>query len=514
MRGLTLTAKEQNRLQVLNRLMGGQIATHEAAAILGVTERHTWRMLAAYRKEGAAALAHGNRNRRPSNAVESETRQLVITLARTRYAGLNHTHLTELLAEREGVSLARPTVRSILLSAGLASPRYRRPPRHRQRRQRMPQEGMLLQLDGSYHAWLEDRGPWLTLLLAVDDATGKVPYAVFREREDTHGYFRLLQGIIARHGVPLGVYTDRHSVFQSPYQRPKDGAVPDDSMPTQWGRALQELGVTQVFAHSPEAKGRVERANGTFQDRLVSELRLVGASTLDEANRVLSEFLPRYNERFGVPPAQAGIAYRSPDADLDIDGVLCHKERRKVARDNTVQYHGRTLQLFPHVGRTSYVGARVDVQERLDGRVLVAYRGKVLTPQEAPPLAAALRTRKKVPPATAQSEPTPIRNGHNGALTAPDKPHLLWYEDSKLKRRHSELTKAGLKRARRLGKRLGRPPVTEREGFGQQFEEVVRRMAAERLTVRQAARALDVSTPTLEKLLDQKWVPDKETSIA
>jgi len=220
-------------MQVLNRLVAQQIAPHEAATLLGVSERHTWRMFAAYRKEGAAALAHGNRGRQPINAVRPETKELVITLARTRYAGLNHTHMAELLAEREGVVLTRSTVRSILLSAGLASPRYRRAPRHRQRRQRMPQEGMLVQLDGSYHAWREDRGPWLTLLLAVDDATGTVPYAVFREREDTHGYFKLLQGIIARQGIPLGVYTDRHSVFQSPYQRPKEVSVTDDSMPTQ-----------------------------------------------------------------------------------------------------------------------------------------------------------------------------------------------------------------------------------------------------------------------------------------
>ena len=213
MKGLTLTEREQTRLQVLNRLMAHQIATQEAASMLGLSERHTWRMLAAYRKEGAAALAHGNRGRRPPNAVAEETRQWVISLARTRYAGLNHTHLTEILTERDGVVLTRSTVRSILSRAGLPSPRYRRPPRHRYRRQRMPEEGMLLQLDGSYHVWLEDRGPWLTLLLAVDDATGTVPYGVFREREDTHGYFMPLRSTITRHGIPLGVYTDRHAVF-------------------------------------------------------------------------------------------------------------------------------------------------------------------------------------------------------------------------------------------------------------------------------------------------------------
>ena len=219
MKGLTLTQREQTRLEVLNRLVARQLTTREAAAILGLSERHTWRMLAAYRKEGAAALAHGNRGRRPRNAVGPETRQKVTTLARTRYVGFNHTHLSEIMPEKEGVALSRSTVRSNLLSAGLPSPRYRRPPRHRHRHQRMPQEGMLLQLDGSYHAWLADRGPWFTLLLAVDDATGTALYGVLREREDTHGYFELLEGIIARHGIPLGVYTDRHAVFQSPGQR-------------------------------------------------------------------------------------------------------------------------------------------------------------------------------------------------------------------------------------------------------------------------------------------------------
>ena len=199
MRGLTLTQREQTRLQVLNRLVTQQLTTSEAATILGLSERHTRRMLAAYRKEGAAALAHGNRGRRPDNSVVAETRRKVIALARTRYAGFNHTHLSEIMSEREGLVLSRSTVRSILLSAGLPSPRYRRPPRHRHILPPKDQEGMLLQLDGSYRAWLEDRGSWFTLLLAVDDATGTVPYGVFREREDTHGYFELLEGIIARH---------------------------------------------------------------------------------------------------------------------------------------------------------------------------------------------------------------------------------------------------------------------------------------------------------------------------
>ncbi len=232
------------------------MGVREAAAVLGLSERHAWRILAAYRKDGAAALAHGNRGRRSSNALPEELRHRVIMLARTRYASFNHTHMTEMLEEREGITLARSTVRQILRNAGIASPRHRRPPRHRLRRERMPQEGMLVQMDGSYHDWLEGRGPWLTLLLAVDDATGVVPFALFSEREDTRGYFHLLEGIVRRRGIPLALYTDRHAVFQH-YRDASvtiEGARSGERRSTQFNRALVELGIHQIFVRSPEAK--------------------------------------------------------------------------------------------------------------------------------------------------------------------------------------------------------------------------------------------------------------------
>lgn len=387
MGGLTLTQEEQGRLRVLNLVLEGHIGVGEAVQVLGVSERHTWRILAAYRKEGAAALAHGNRGRRPANITPEEIRDQVITLASTRYAGFNHTHLTELLAEREGVTLARSTVRQILVGAGIASPRHRRPPRHRCRRERMSQEGMLLQMDGSYHDWLEGRGPWLTLLFAIDDATGSVPYALFGERETSHSYFRLLEGIIQRRGVPLAVYTDRHAIFHLTDNAPKggEGQVVVEQQRTQVGRALLELGVSPIFARSPQAKGRIERAAGTFQDRLVSELRLAGAGTMVEANRVLLEFLTRFNKRFAVPSTQAGCAYRTVDPKVDLEAILCFKLRRKVARDNTVKYKCRTLQLLPAPDRPSYAGVRVEVQERLDGHLVVCYQDRVIPSREAPP---------------------------------------------------------------------------------------------------------------------------------
>jgi len=394
MKGLTLSQKEQARLETLNRVLQGQLRASEAATVLGISERHAWRMLAAYRQHGAAVLAHGNRGRRPVNATPTGIAQQVIELARTRYAGVNHTHLAELLEQREGIDLSRSTVRSILMTVGITSPRRRRPPRHRVRRRRFPQEGMLLQVDGSIHHWLEDRGPQMALLLAVDDATGTVPGALFQAREDGHGYFQLLWKIIESRGIPLSLYTDHHGVFWYTHQRQEkrdEEPAADKRKPTQFGRAMRELGIEQVFAWSPQAKGRVERVAGTFQDRLVTELRLANVRTLVDANRLLEEYLPRYSKQFGVPAVAEGSAYRPLPPEMDLADVLCFKHRRKVARDNTVKYHWRTLQLLPGTERKSYAGKTVEVWERLDGELSVLYEGQEIATQEAPPRASVLR---------------------------------------------------------------------------------------------------------------------------
>ncbi len=507
MEGLTLSAKEQNRLQILNGVLERYWTMRDAAPLLGVSERQGWRLLSAYRKEGAKGLAHKNRGRVPPNATPKTLQQQVVTLARERYGGINHTQLTELLAEREGLMLSRPTVRRLLVREGLASPRQRRPPQHRCRRQRMPQEGMLLQLDGSPHAWLQDRGPWLTLLLAVDDATGTAPYALFRKQEDTRGYLALMQGIIERRGVPLAVYTDGHAVF---FSRLAGSNGVGKSQSTQWGRALAELGITQILAHSPEAKGRVERANSTFQDRLVTELRLAGANTLEEANQVLAQFLPRFNQRFGVPAAQPELAYRPVDPALDLGGVLCIKELRRVAKDNTVQYHGRSLQLFPSMERTSYAGARVEVQERLDGRVLVRHREQILTLQEAPALASELRAGAPEGPVVVSlpdPDPTDWRPEPRlkaAVIPGPLAGDSIWYEDPARKQVHRDLVKAGMERARQQGQRLGRPRVNERPEFEQRFAAVVKRIASGGLSRSQAARELDIGYATLKRLMDDQ----------
>ena len=334
--------RELARLHVLNNILEYQIPIVQAAEILGISERHTRRLLNAYRKDGAAALAHGNRGRRPHNAIPESQSSEVVKLASSHYAGTNHTHLTELLRDQEGIDLSRPTVRRILVRAGIGSPRRRRPQQHRVRRRRMPQEGMLLQIDGSHHQWLGEKCPRFTLLLTVDDATGTVSGARFSKEEDTRSYLLLMSGLIREHGIPLALYSDRHPVFKFTGDLSEYPAGP-----TQFARAMEELGIQQIFARSPQAKGRVERAAGTFQDRLVTELRLSGAATIDEANEVLRSFLSRFNQKFGVQAEESTPAYRPLDPSLSLEHVLCFKHSRKVARDNTVKYNTRTLQLLP-----------------------------------------------------------------------------------------------------------------------------------------------------------------------
>lgn len=317
MENVTLTPKEQSRLQVLNSLAAEHMTLEQAAELMGVSSRHARRILAAYRERGAAALAHGHRGRRPANATQEALLADVVYLARTRYAGVNYTHLAELLVEREGIQIGRATLRRVLLDAGLSSPRQRRPPKHRVRRQRMPRAGMLIQMDGSHHPWLGNQAPSFTLLIAVDDATGTVVSARFCEQEDANNYFLLIRGMVERHGVPVALYTDRHAVFK---HTPGAGLP---SAPTQFSRAMAELGVQMIFAQSPQAKGRVERTAGTFQDRLVAELRLAGAAALEQAQAVLDEFVPRFNRRFTVPPQCSEPAFRPPGPEACLEQVLC-----------------------------------------------------------------------------------------------------------------------------------------------------------------------------------------------
>ena len=325
----------------------------------------------------------------------------MVHLARTVYQGANHTHLSELLSEREGLDMGRTTLRRILVNAGLSSPRRRRPPKHRVRRQRMPREGMLIQMDGSYHRRLGEDGPQFTILFAVDDATGCVPGALFCDHEDTSSYFLLLQGLLRRRGIPLALYTDRHAVFKHRSEYHPAGT------PTQFGRAMEELGTQLIFALSPQAKGQVERTAGTFQDRLITELRLAGATTVEQAKAVLQQFLPRFNRRFGVTAQCPEPALLPLGPESHLGQILCFKHRRRVARDNTVKYYRHTLQLLPTQQRRSYAGAVVVVLEGLDGRLSLQHEGRIIASQEAPPGPVSLRSRNETSPAATIPTPDP-----------------------------------------------------------------------------------------------------------
>jgi len=503
MKGLTLTTKEQTRLCILNSVLEKQCTAAEAAQLMQISERHLWRLLAAYRKKGATALAHGNRDRSPPNAIPAPVKDRILTLAQGPYRGFNHTHFTELLAEREGIKLSRSTVRYFLTAAGIQSPRHRRSPHHRYRRERMPQEGMLLQIDGSHHYWLEERGPKFVLLLAIDDATGSVPYALFGEREDKEGYFKLMKGVVERKGIPLALYSDRHVVFRPP-QEPDDqqeGVVNIyKGKPTDFGRAMRELGINQIFAMSPEAKGRIERANGTFQDRLVSELRLAGASTMEEANLILHEFISRFNARFSVPAAQPEIAYRPISPDLDIDGTLCSRERRRVGRDNTIQYKGRNLQLFPGKDLSSYARTWVEVQERLDGQIMVYCRGELLTPVDAPPLAKTLRNTSVE---ETKALVSPLIDPLENEMKRPEpRAKMMCYPSEEMKALHISLVKAGMKRAQQNGKKIGRPRVSERPGFNERLADVLARISLGTLSRRKGAKEMEIGYATLKRIID------------
>ena len=250
-----------------------------------------------------------------------------------------------------------------------------------------------------------DQVPPFTLLIAVDDATGTVADALFCEKEEAYTYFLLIQDLAQSAGIPVALYVGRHGVFR---HTPGSG-LPGTS--TQFSRAMDELGIQMIFALSPQAKGRVERAAGTFQDRLVTELRLAGAGSIGEANGVLAQFLPRYNRRFRVPPQCSVSAYRPLASDLCLEQVLCFKHRRKVAKDNTVKFQLHTLQLLPEPERPSYAGAVVEVLEGLDGRLRVCREGRIINAQEAPP------------------SPVFLRNGQGDSATPLLSPAGAYYPD-------------------------------------------------------------------------------------
>lgn len=424
---VTLSQREQQRLRVVSEVESGRWSVEQAAEVLGLSVRHVWRLKARYQLAGAAAFMHGNRGRPSPGRLTDETRSRVLELIAGPYAGCNDHHLSELLAQREGIVLSRKSVERIRREAGLKSAHRRRPPRHRSRRDRMPQEGMLLQVDGSSHQWFGPDHPRCTLLAAIDDATGDVVAAVFREQEDAQGYLLLLQQVLKTKGIPLDLYHDRHSIFQVNSQKPwtLEEELQGRQEPTQFGRALAELGVTAITAHSPQAKGRVERLWGTLQDRLVQELRLAGITDIKSANRLLPAYFKRFNARFTIQAEEAGKAYRPVDANLDLDRILSFRYQRVVALDNTVRLDGRLIQVPPGPKRRSYAGARVWVHELLDGSLGVWYKDGWLA-RTSTRGDVVLRARKRKPAQPPRPERLPVPPEPGPAPAAKASSHHPW----------------------------------------------------------------------------------------
>jgi transposase len=404
---LTLSTKEQQRIEVVSRWLAGILTTSEATVLLGCSERTAWRLRAAMLRDGAAGLAHGNRGRPSARRLPDEVTDTIVLLATTEYRGFNDSHLAELLAEEQDVVISRSALRRLLRSRGIASPRRRRAARYRSRRERMAQEGLMVQVDGSRHDWLEGRGPWLTLVGGIDDASGKIVGAVFRAAEDGVGYLIVLRDMARRYGLPASIYRDGSSVFA-----PTSGSRAERDEATQVARALAELGITSLHAGSPQAKGRIERAWGTFQDRLCSELRRRAVTDIDGANAVLRDFLPRFNHRFAVPTASPVSAWRPTPASLDLAHVLAFRWRRAVGSDSCIRLQGALLQLPPGAGGRSLAGRRVEVELRLDGRLLVLADGRMLAAVPAPPEPRRLRELKVLDPNGPAPEPTSRNVGY------------------------------------------------------------------------------------------------------
>lgn len=386
MRGRTfaLSQKELQRVSVISACIQGDMACARAAELLSLSIRQVKRLKKRLREDGEAALAHANRGRPSPRRLPARVRQAVLRLARTTYAGFNDHHRCEKLCELEGFSLSRETLPRLLRQAGLGSPRKRRAPAHRQRRLRSAREGELIQLDGSPHDWLEGRGPVLTALGLQDDATGKILAAQFFPTESAFGYLCLLRQRLRRHGVPLAFYGDRSSIFVRNHDswsvaEPLAGK----RHPTQFGRALQPLGITFIAARSPPAKGRVERLWGVLQDRLTSELRLAKAGDLDSANTVLSRFLADSNRRFARRPRETATVWRP--APRDLERICCFLHPRVVSNDNVVQCEGQRFQIPPQGRRFSFAGAKVNLYHALDGRVSLYFGDTKLQHTLAPP---------------------------------------------------------------------------------------------------------------------------------
>jgi len=371
---IVMSGSELRRVHVIRQVLAKQLTQHEAGETLGLTTRHIRRLRDRLRAEGDDGLAHQGRGQ-PSNRRKSAAfKRQVLQLYGRHYADFGPTLAVEQLATHHGLTLSDETLRRWLRAQGIDHFR-RRPRPHRTWRARRAHRGELVQLDGSHHDWLEGRGPRCVLMAYIDDASSRV-FARFYEYEGTLPALDSFQRYVKQYGIPLAVYADKHTTYRSPAEPTVEEQLAGVAPMSQFGRALRDLGVELIPAHSPQAKGRIERLFHTLQDRLVKEMRLVGIATLAEANRFLPAWLTRYNRRFTVVPAHATDLHRPLPVGMDVKAVLALRTRRVLRRDWTVAHGGQLYQIQDRVRAT-----HVLVEERVEGTLRLLHHGRPLTYQ-------------------------------------------------------------------------------------------------------------------------------------
>lgn len=374
-----MSQKERDRLKVLHEAKQRAITQKEAAEQIGISERWVRKLMEKMRKEGDRAVVHGLRGRSSNRRIADEVREKAVRIVKQEYEDFGPTLAAEYLAEEHGIEMSRETLRGWMVGAQLWKPRRARVERVHVWRARRAQCGELVQWDTSEHDWLEGRGEKLYLILMIDDATSRA-MARFVRHDSTEENLRTLRVYLKRQGRPIAVYTDKASLFKINRAPRVEEQLEAERPKTQIGRALEELGVEWIAAHSPQAKGRVERFFGTAQDRLVKGLRKAGVGTLEAAQRYLDRvYLPLWNRRFTVPAGNATDAHRPLGPQHDLAAILSHVESRVVADDYTLRFGAVRYQILKEQVRPGLRGARVRLEKRLDGKMMVRFRERYLT---------------------------------------------------------------------------------------------------------------------------------------
>ena len=367
---ILMSLREVKRLKVVQSAIEKQTTQKSAGLVLGVSDRQVRRLVRAVKEKGEVGIIHGSRGRPSPRRISAEIRERALSLYQDRYPDFGPTLAAEKLLELDGIKISDETLRRWLLEAGLWQKRRKRSP-YRRWRQRKECFGEMVQMDGSHHAWLEGRGPELVLMGYIDDATNST-YGRFYDYEGTMPAMDSFRSYVKKYGLPISVYLDRHTTYKSPKKLTEWEKIEGVEPLSQFERALKELGVEVIHALSPQAKGRVERLFGVLQDRLVKEMRLRGITTKDAANELLKKYLPCYNKKFKVCPANEADAHVRLPEDVNLDQYLCIKTGRSIRNDNTLAHDGRLYQIDEPRGK------KVVVEEKIDGSIHIMSKGTAL----------------------------------------------------------------------------------------------------------------------------------------